>query len=219
MNTGLRLALAHHLGPVLLQVLGRSLRLEERGVEVVEALHRGGEPVIYALWHGEMLMLAYAKRGRGIRVLVSAHRDGEIIRRVIEPLGFEAVRGSSTRGGARALRALLARAGEGNDVAITPDGPRGPREIVKPGILFLARASGRAIIPLAARAIPSWTLSTWDGFRIPRPFARALILHGEPLRLPPRAADAEIGKYQEELRWRLCDLGAQADRSLGAGAH
>src|SRR5262245_25275378 len=127
-----------------------------------------------------MLPLAVLHRHEGIAVLVSRHRDGELITRVIERLGFVAARGSSTRGGEAGVRGMLSWAGQDRQLAVTPDGPRGPAEQVKPGALYLAERTGRRMVPIGVAAHPVRALRSWDRFRIPWPFARVMVTHGAP---------------------------------------
>jgi lysophospholipid acyltransferase (LPLAT)-like uncharacterized protein len=147
-----------------------------------------GRPVIFSLWHGQMLPLLYHHRNEGVSILISEHGDGEIIARIAARLGFKTVRGSTSRGAARALLGMVRVLEEGNDLAITPDGPRGPAKTYAPGPLVVAQRSGRPIIPTVAVASSGWRLKSWDSFLIPRPFARVTIAYGEPVFID--AADA-----------------------------
>ena len=137
-------------------------------------------PVIFVFWHGSLLPLVHYHRHERIVVLVSEHADGERIARVLARRGFGTVRGSSTRGGARGLRALVRAARAGRDLALTPDGPRGPRGEFKPGALAAARMTGLPIVPLAVSASAAWHLGSWDGFMVPKPFARVRVTYGDP---------------------------------------
>jgi hypothetical protein len=177
---GLLAAWGPPLGSAAVALLVRTLRLERRE-DAVEALWRGGRPAIYVVWHSRILLLPYLYRGRRLKVLASASRDGELIARLVERCGLEAVRGSSSRGGAPALRALTRCLAEGWSVVVAPDGPRGPREVAKPGAVVLAAMSGAPLVPLAVGAAREWRLSSWDGFRVPRPFSRCVVCFGEPL--------------------------------------
>jgi len=123
------------------------VRFESRGV--VDDLSQRKLPYILAFWHGRLFLMPYAYSGRRIAILISAHRDGELISRTMEHFGFVTARGSSTRGGALGLREILRRLKNGFDAAFTPDGPRGPREVVQPGIIAAARLSGAPIVPVA----------------------------------------------------------------------
>lgn len=124
------------------------MRCETRGHEAVDALYRKGQHAIFAFWHGQQLMMLFGYRGTGTQALISQHGDGEIIARIVARFGHKAVRGSSTRGGAGALRALIKLGRSGQDVAVTPDGPKGPRQVVKLGVIQMAKASGLPIVPM-----------------------------------------------------------------------
>jgi lysophospholipid acyltransferase (LPLAT)-like uncharacterized protein len=125
------------------------MRIETRGQEHVEALYKAGQRVIIAFWHARQLMMPLTYRGTLAHILISQHQDGEIIARIVERFGFKAVRGSSTRGGTEALRGLIRLGRAGVDLVVTPDGPKGPAQIAKMGVIQLARASELPIIPLA----------------------------------------------------------------------
>jgi len=132
-------------------------------------------------------------KNEGIAVLVSRHRDGELITQVIEKLGFVAARGSSTRGGEAGVRGMLAWAGQDRHLALTPDGPRGPAEQMKPGALYLAERTGRRMVPIGVAARPVRALRSWDRFRVPWPFARVLVSHGAPFEPGVAPSDATPG--------------------------
>ncbi|WP_447979698.1 lysophospholipid acyltransferase family protein [Candidatus Nitrospira bockiana] len=142
------LAAVPPVGATIIRLLGRSMRLETRGAEVVDDLYRQGRHIIIAFWHGRQLMMPLAYRGREAHILISQHRDGELIARVVGRFGLQAVRGSTTRGGVAALRQLIALGRSGVDLVVTPDGPKGPRHVVQAGVVQLAKATGMPIVPL-----------------------------------------------------------------------
>ena len=155
------------VGAAVIRGIARSMQCETRGHEEMDALYRDGRHIILAFWHAQRLMIPVGYRGTGSHVLISHHGDGEIITRIIARFGHEAVRGSSTRGGAGALRALIKLGRSGQDLVVTPDGPKGPRQVAKLGVVQLAKATGLPIVPLAfacskknsSRAgIVSWSL-------------------------------------------------------------
>ena len=137
------------IGAAAIRSVAHSMRYETRGHEAVDGLYREGRNIILAFWHAQQLMIPIGYRGAGAHVLISRHGDGEIIARIIARFGHEAVRGSSTRGGAGALRALIKLGRSGRDVVVTPDGPKGPRHVAKLGVIHLAKATGLPIMPLA----------------------------------------------------------------------
>lgn len=137
------------IAAVAIRSTARSIRYETHGHEAVDALYLEGHHIILAFWHAQQLMIPFGYRGAGAHVLISQHGDGEIIARIIARFGHGAVRGSSTRGGAGALRALIKLGRSGRDIAVTPDGPKGPRHVAKLGVIHLAKATGLPIVPLA----------------------------------------------------------------------
>jgi lysophospholipid acyltransferase (LPLAT)-like uncharacterized protein len=145
----LKLAVLPPAGAAVIRALGRSMKIETRGHEHVDRLYREGKRVIITFWHARQLMMPLTYRGTLAHILISQHQDGEIIARVVERFGFRAVRGSSTRGGVEALRELIRLGRSGVDLVVTPDGPKGPAQVVKMGVIQLARASRLPIIPLA----------------------------------------------------------------------
>jgi hypothetical protein len=145
----LKLAVLPPAGAAVIRVLGRTMQLETRGHEHVDRLYQQGKRVIIAFWHSRQLMMPLTYRGSLAHILISQHQDGEIIARVVERFGFRAVRGSSTRGGVEALRELIRLGRSGVDLVVTPDGPNGPAQVVKMGVIQLARASKLPIVPLA----------------------------------------------------------------------
>lgn len=206
--------LAGLLGPPLVRALGATYRVVVAGPERPEPSARA-EPVLLALWHGRLLPIVVTHRGRGVVALVSEHRDGEYIGRVLERVGFIVARGSTTRGGARALFEMAAHARQGRDLAITPDGPRGPRLEVRAGVLAIAQRAGVAIVPTGAGASSAWVLPTWDRFLIPRPWSRVAVVYGEPLRVPSDGA-ADLEALRALLAERIEDATRRADE-IAAG--
>ena len=185
LGDGLLIWAAGAVAPGFVRLLGATWRVSISGAEAVEDVHASGRSVIYAFWHGQLLALEYVYRGRGICVLSSLHRDGEMSARLMRALGYAVVRGSTTRGSVRGLARMLANLKDGRDLAITPDGPRGPARTAQPGIFFLSERSGAPIIPVAAWAHPAKRLTSWDGFAIPVPFARVAIAYGRPIEPEP----------------------------------
>ncbi len=197
------------LGSAFLHLLGRSWRFEREGVEHFQAFRDRGEPVIFLFWHSRILPLAHLHRNEGAVVLISEHRDGELIARLVERRGFGTARGSSTRGGSRGLRGLLRALRNGHDLAITPDGPKGPPRRLKLGALVAAERSGAPLIPLSVGARRAWRVRSWDRFLVPHPFARIQVVYGPPVHVPRGASREEFveiaSRVDAELN-RLTDL-------------
>ncbi|MBK8249322.1 MAG: lysophospholipid acyltransferase family protein [Gemmatimonadetes bacterium] len=171
----MKIVVASALGEWLVRLLGVTWRVRWEG-----SIPTG--PVVLAMWHGELLPLVWALRGRGIAPLVSTHADGEVIARIVRRLGFDPIRGSSSRGGARALIEAARRLEAGATVAFTTDGPRGPRRQSAPGALAAAARSGLDVVPMGALASRAWRFKSWDRFVVPQPFAVITIRCGAPLR-------------------------------------
>ena len=206
------------LGLAAVRLLGATLRLTEAHREVADRLWAAGGPLIYAAWHGRILLLPYFYgRRRTVHVLASRSRDGEIVSRFARGFGFRVVRGSTSRGGATAIRALarLLRQ-ERAEVGIVPDGPRGPRHVAQIGPVLLAKIGRAPIVPLGIGAAPATRLRSWDEFLVPHPFARVAVVFGEPLVVPPDADRATLEEARRRLEALLRQLTLEADRLVGA---
>lgn len=177
----------------------------------MEPVKRQNQSVIYAFWHGRMLILAYSHRRREIHILISQHRDGEFIARIIHQLGFVSVRGSTTRGGTKAIFEMCDKVAQGYDVGVTPDGPTGPGFQVHPGTIYVAQRSGMPIVPITSSAEHRWTLSSWDRFIIPRPFSKAVVMLGEPILVPADSTAEELEQIRIDLETKLTKLTQKAD--------
>ncbi|HSM14997.1 MAG TPA: lysophospholipid acyltransferase family protein [Thermoanaerobaculia bacterium] len=187
---GVRQALLSLLGAAVIRTLRATVRLRYHDDAEVRSWERDGRRFLLAFWHRHLLLMRYAYRGDRMTVLVSRSRDGELISRVMARLGVETSRGSSSRGGALGLRDLLRRAREGSDIAVTPDGPRGPLRKAQPGVVLAAAASGLPLVPVAIEASRARLLSSWDRMVVPLPGSRVEVVYGPPIRVP-RGADAE----------------------------
>jgi len=186
--------------------------LRWRWVDNSGVLENGGkEPVIFCLWHNRLaLSLILFRRyvqtrqpQRRMAALVSASRDGGMLARVLELFGVDPVRGSSSRRGSQALRELVSAAERGRDLAITPDGPRGPCYVVQEGIISLAQLTGRPIVPACFELSWKWRIKSWDRFQVPIPFARCTVHLGPALAVPNEAATPEREACRRELEQRM----------------
>jgi len=188
------------LGVPLVRAFGASWRIQLINNEAsVDALRRERRPIVFALWHGDMLPLLYHHRNEGVAVLISEHRDGELIARTAQSLGFRTVRGSTSRGASRALVSLARELDAGHDVAITPDGPRGPARSFAPGALIAARRANAPVIAVAVAVDSAWRLGTWDRFKIPKPFSHVRIAYSNPVTVEAstvRAAAEDTARFQ-----------------------
>ncbi|WP_282607523.1 lysophospholipid acyltransferase family protein [Pelagibius sp. Alg239-R121] len=194
----------------------RTVRWTVQESEVSKALRLGNQPFIACFWHGRMLYLRRAwNRERPCHVLISAHSDGVLISRAIARLGVSTIKGSSKKGGMSALRAMQRILEQGDIVGITPDGPRGPRMRAKSGSIKLAQLSGMPILPITGNTSRRRIFKSWDRFCLPLPFARGVIMVGDPITLTSNADDTELESCRQNLEESLNRLTAEADRHFG----
>jgi lysophospholipid acyltransferase (LPLAT)-like uncharacterized protein len=203
------------LGGLLLDRLMATTRIRTEGDVHFRQFWDAGKPTVFVLWHGRLLPPTYHHRQQGVVTLISQHRDGEYITRVVNRWGYVAVRGSSSRGGMQALRELLRHLRAGRSLAITPDGPRGPREKLKLGPLLAAQRAGAPVIPVGSAASRAWFFGGWDRFLIPKPFARLQIVYGEPVWIPREADEAALRAIAERIEQRMATLTRRAEERWG----
>jgi lysophospholipid acyltransferase (LPLAT)-like uncharacterized protein len=204
-----RVALVTILGGLVLRLLGSTWRIRRAGNEDFDSMLARKEPFIVVFWHGEIVPVTWIHRGLGIAPMISKHADGEIIARIVEGLGYRTVRGSTTRGGVRALLEAAQYVNDGITVGFTPDGPKGPRHVFAPGALIVAQRTGKPIVALGATASRAWRLKSWDRHLIPKPFATVTVRYSAPQFV--QAADARDA-VKEQSRFETL-LGAMADRT------
>lgn len=189
------------LGGVFLRLLASTWRMRTLNAGAFESRSASGKSWVFSLWHGEMLALLWAMRHTQAAILISEHGDGEIIARAAMSLGYRTVRGSTSRGAGRALLSLTTQLEAGHPIAVTPDGPRGPRHSFAPGALMAAQRAGAPIIAIRAFADRVWRLRSWDQFEIPKPFARITVVLSDPVFV--EAVNAREAATQTE---RFADL-------------
>lgn len=207
-------------GALLIRTIRRSVRLRVHGREEIERFAREGQRYIHVFWHAHLLLMVYSYIGPQLVFMISRHRDGALIARTVEHFGYVAARGSTSTGGAAALRAMVRAVRSGSDIGFTPDGPRGPARKVQPGCVTAARLLGIPIVPVAIAATRAWRLPSWDRFLVPRPGARALMAYGPALWVardePLPAAAARLERAMHDLE-RFADERV-GDRALGRAA-
>ena len=193
------------VGVPLIAALGASLNWQVEGLEHLQFEGSGRRPIM-AFWHGRVLTATYFFRRRGIVVMISENFDGEWIARIIEQFGFRTSRGSSSRGGQRALLQLKREMERGRPAGFAVDGPRGPARTAQPGAVWLAKLTGNPVVPFHMEASSYWSLKSWDRTQIPKPFATVALSVGAPIEVPRNADDAVIEEKRVEVERSLLDL-------------
>ena len=198
-------------GYPLVAAIGRSLRWEVEGLEHLDRVALSGRQPILVFWHGRILPATWFFRDRGIVVITSENFDGEWIARIIERFGYGTARGSTSRGGLKALLQLKRDMEQGRPAAFTLDGPRGPAYQAQPGAVWLAKATGNPVVPFHIEAARYWTLASWDRTQIPKPCSRVALVIGRPIEVPPELDEAGFELKRLEVEGAL---GALRDRAL-----
>ena len=208
----------------LVAALCHTYRWRIDGAEHYDAAVRSGKVPILALWHGRILPGLHYFRNRGVVVITSQNFDGEWIARILHKFGFGTARGSTSRGGARALVQLRQDLAKGKPAAFTVDGPRGPARVVQPGVAFLAGATGHPILPYHIEADRYWTAKSWDRTQIPKPFATVALVIGAPI-LVDGTSERALSDGRERVTTALSTLERRASelarptcQSAGASA-
>lgn len=199
------------LASLIIRLIKATMRTSYINFEGYRKMLDGGQQVILAFWHGRLLMMPYSYPGRKITILVSQSKDGELIARTMEKFGIESARGSTTRGALGGVKGLLKSVRGGRDLAITPDGPKGPNMKVQMGVIQLARMTGLPIIPLSFGASWKKSCGSWDSFLLPYPFSRGVFVCGDPVRVNPDASNEELEQARASLEKTLVELTRRAD--------
>ncbi|MBT3238037.1 MAG: lysophospholipid acyltransferase family protein [Rhodospirillaceae bacterium] len=204
------------LGSLYIRLVSITGRWRIVGADIPEHFFTTGKPFILAFWHGRLLMMPRCwRKDKTIHVLISMHRDGRLLADTVGHLGMKTIAGSSSKGGATALRAMVKTLKEGNYIGITPDGPRGPRMRASDGIISLARLAKVPVIPIAHASSPRKVLGSWDRFTVSFPFARHVILWGEPIDIPHTADKDKLETARQEVEDKLNALTTKADEMCG----
>jgi lysophospholipid acyltransferase (LPLAT)-like uncharacterized protein len=198
------------IGYPAIAALGRTLRWREEGAEHLEAVADSGRQPILALWHGRILPATVYFRDRGVVAITSQNFDGEWIARIMRRFGYLQARGSTSRGGRRALLQLTRDMAAGRPAAFTVDGPRGPAYQAQPGAVWLAKATGNPVVPFHVESAPCWTLGSWDRAQVPKPWSLVVMAIGAPIDVPGDADAETIERKRVELEQRLADLQERA---------
>ena len=202
------------VGYRLIALLGSTLRWRTDGIRHYDAVIQSGRQPIMAFWHGRILPATYFFRGRGIVVITRENFDGEWIAGILERFGYGTARGSTSRGGRRALLQLTRDLTAGNPAGFTIDGPRGPARVAQPGAVWLAKTTGHPVLPFHLEASRHWTTKSWDRTQIPKPFSTVAIAMGEPFEVPADADEAALESVRLTLEQRLQTLETRAKQML-----
>ena len=194
--------LARTMGALFLRLIGKTWKIHIIGLEHRDAATVDGNCPVLSLWHQDIPAGIVAHQGYPIRVMSSRHHDGDVIASIVKRMGHTAIRGSSSAGGAVALRAMLLGAKDPSGYAFTPDGPRGPAYSVAPGVLFLAATVRRPILPIGLQASRYWQAKSWDKMILPKPFATVVLVYVEPLQIARAAMKDDALLEAESLRLR-----------------
>ncbi|MGH7525213.1 MAG: lysophospholipid acyltransferase family protein [Gemmatimonadales bacterium] len=200
---------AHALAAPALRLLAATWRLRTVHEERWRPLYEARRSHVFLLWHEALLPLLWQHRKQSVAIVVSEAREGQYLADFAISLGYRTVRGSSTRNAARALLGAVRELRAGNAVAFTPDGPRGPRRELKPGVVAAAQRGAGVIVPIHAESDRAWRLSSWDRFMIPKPAARVTISYGRPF---------EVGPGEEGLAEGLAEAIARLEEIAGSKA-
>lgn len=203
------------VGVRLYRLSARTWRVQIQGAKHLEAAKgkRGG--YFMSLWHGKMLIGMPFHCGRGYQILVSASGDGDISEHLLKSFGYGVIRGSSSKGGARALREMLSALHKGEVLVLTPDGPRGPTHSMNPGLAFMARATGHGMVPCGFAVEKAWFAKSWDRMALPKPWTRVAFHYEEPVFVARDADEEEQVHATELLRERMLEAERQAAAALG----
>ena len=202
------------VGYPLISVLGRTLKWRVEGLEHLDGVLATGRQPVLTFWHGRILPATLYFQRRGIVVITSENFDGEWIARIIKRFGYDTARGSSSRGGLRALLKLIRDMEAGKAAAFTVDGPRGPARVAQPGAVWLAKETGNPIVPFHLEASMHWTANSWDRTQVPKPFSTVALVIGAPLEVPRDATAEQLEASRLELERRLLALEQRASALL-----
>jgi lysophospholipid acyltransferase (LPLAT)-like uncharacterized protein len=202
-------------GYFAISLIGKTVRWRSEGDSHIDDIHKGGHRAIFTFWHGRIFPATYYWRNRGIVVMTSMNLDGEAIAQCIRRFGYGVARGSSSRGGFRALSQLIRDIQNGYDAGFTIDGPRGPRYVAKQGPVLLAFKTGAAIFCFHISMKHKIQLKSWDEFQIPIPFTKAIVLKAAPIWVPEDANEEQLRSVHEKMQQVLDDLRVRGDAWFG----
>lgn len=196
----------------VLRLFSLTIRKEYLHEEYPQEFWNQGRYIIISFWHQRLLMMPFLRHWGTVGMMISQHRDGEFIARAVKQFGVNSVRGSTTRGGLSALRGMVRFFRTGANLAITPDGPQGPKHVVQIGVIDLARQTGAPILPVTYCASRKKEFASWDNFILPFPFCKVVYLWGEPLFVPRDADPDRMEECRQLLQERMRQITEEVDR-------
>jgi lysophospholipid acyltransferase (LPLAT)-like uncharacterized protein len=193
------------------RLFGVTFKIREIGKDSYSRLVENRSPLILSIWHANVLYSPYFHRGKNVAVLISESKDGDFINQVVHRFGNTSIRGSSSKGGSKALKGMIAHLKQGLSVAFTPDGPRGPALLVQPGLIAAAQITQAPIVPFHYECTRQWILEkSWDKHRIPKPFATVVISYGEPIFIPRSLSETEFEEQRLIVETAMLENRARA---------
>lgn len=212
----IKITLIAFITKLIINILCRLVKIKVLGKEFYLKAKESGRKIIFILWHGRIIVPIFLHRNQGIRPLVSLSRDGDFAAMVLEGFGYKPIRGSSSKGGKEAFQKMK-EALETSEIAIIPDGPRGPGKVLKPGCIYLAQQTGAVLIPVSFSCKKRKFLRGWDKHLIFPPFTKCVMIYGEPIRIPKDLSQEEIENFRKEIEKKLIDLDEMADKLASEG--
>jgi len=198
-------------GALLVRLLARTWRYEVAGFENVQRARESGGPLVFVTWHSRLLPVIHHRRNEGMALLISRHRDGGYLADLCETWGYRTIRGSTQRGGVGGLLGLIRYLRTGTEVGTTPDGPRGPAEQLKAGIVVAAQHAEARVIAIGARAHRAWWIKSWDRLCVPKPFATVRMFYSAPVEIGPGKSGLREGVAAVERALREVTHGSEAE--------
>jgi lysophospholipid acyltransferase (LPLAT)-like uncharacterized protein len=208
--------LVRHVGPLVVRMYAKTWRhrITADDPDHIKRLKETG--ALAVIWHGRGFSLIPLFRGMQASILVSHSRDGQIMGDMLKGFGFDTIQGSSSRGGARAMREMVGALKSGRTICFTPDGPRGPMHFMSPAVALISRSTGFPVIPVGLGVDRAWRLNNWDRYTIPKPFAKLVSHIGEPIQVPRKVTEEEQAEWSERIRQALLDAELRAFKEVGA---
>lgn len=208
----LELQIFIYIGLLIVKIISSTYTIKIIGPEIEKNILKKKQVPVYASWHQRFFPgISFFAARKPISIMISQSRDGELISKIVNRLGWHPVRGSSSRGGRHALREIKTLIHKGYKIGHIVDGPRGPLGIVKPGLLIIAQLSGMPIIPTITSAERKWVFNSWDRFMIPKPFSRVIFRFGDEIYVPRNLQGAAFEEKRSSIENTLKKLYAETD--------